>query len=99
MEQVEDTVDELTPARLLKLLQQLELRPAVVVHRNDLAINDRVVPEPTKGLHYGTKSSREVVAFSRVEADLPFFDFGDGPIAIPFDLELPAGPVERLLHQ
>ena len=98
VEQVEHVVQQVPLAGLLIALQELEARLALVIHGHDLAVEHRVVAEIRERLGHGGKLLVVREQPSRVGSHLAAFDLRDGTIAVPLDLEEPAGPIEGLVH-
>src|SRR5262249_42125810 len=96
IEQIEDEISELAAAVLLILLQQLEVRLAFIIEHDDFAVEHHIVLYATQCFYNRRESLCERQEIARVQLHFAFFDFGNSPVAVPFDLEEPAGAVEGL---
>ena len=102
MQEVEGLVDERRdrhagPAVTLDpLLQQGEIRLASVVECDDLAVDDRPARrDPRRRREERPEVPGRVLLATRPEPDGPAIDDGLDAEAVPLDIELPVGVVER----
>src|SRR4051794_18256305 len=85
------------PAFADPFLEEREVGPAVLVERDDLAVDDRLAGvDPGRGREQARKVRLAVLEAARPELARPIADDGFEPIAVPLDLEQPIGIIERL---
>src|SRR5439155_15948211 len=97
LEHVEGLVDDRRPR--LRLLHRREARPALLVERADLAVEDAVrrLGRLRKLLRDVREPRRQIVPVAADEARLAATHVGKSPVAVPLDLEEPTGALRHLL--
>src|SRR5262245_59088747 len=97
IEKVEGVEDQPVAGALRqRVLQQREAGDALVVERNDLAVDDRLLARQLgKGLRQVAIALRPVEAAARDQADLADGNMGGGAVAVELDLVDPAMIVLR----
>ena len=100
LQAVEGREDQTDPLAHRAALEELEARDVVLVERDDLAVQDKVVTrQATERTRHLRELYRHVLQVARHEPDAAAVAIGDDAVAVVLLLVDPAGAVEGLAHQ
>src|SRR5512135_3365796 len=98
-QEIEYIVNQMAAAGFLVILQHLEIRPSLVVHDDDFAVQNHLKAEFLQRLSNGGELLVERDLVAAVKGNFAVLDLGNGAVTVPLHLKKPVRMIKRFPDQ